>query len=52
MFKEAKAMRNKMLVIFLVAMILSLLVPIAGWYYDVEQAFTPNNLIRINVVSR
>lgn len=45
-------MKNKMLVIFLVAMILSLLVPIAGWYCDVEQAFTPNNLIRVNVVSR
>ncbi len=45
-------MRNNILVIVLVAMILFLLVPITGWYYDTEQAFTPDNLVRINSVLR
>ena len=45
-------MRSNIMVVFLVGVILLLMIPIVSWYCNIEQAFTPNNLIRINVVSR
>lgn len=45
-------MGRSLLAIFLVAVILILLVPLVLQYSESEEAFTPDNLIRINLVSR
>ncbi|MDD2619066.1 MAG: hypothetical protein PHC92_00125 [Syntrophomonadaceae bacterium] len=45
-------MKPNILVVFLVALILTLLIPFLGQYCNSEQAFTPHNLIRIDLVSR
>lgn len=45
-------MKTNMLTVFLIAIILLLLLPIMSRYYCSEQAFTIDNLIRINLVSK
>lgn len=45
-------MGRSLLVIILVAIIMVLMVPLALQYYETEEAFTPDNFIRINIVSR
>ena len=45
-------MERNMVIVFLLLIILTLLVPVTARYYEFEQAFTPNNLVHVNLVSR
>ncbi len=45
-------MGKNIFLIVLFVIILTLLIPITSSYYHSEEAFTPDNLIRLNVVSR
>jgi len=45
-------MDRNLVIIFLLLVILILLVPVTARYYDFEQAFTPDNLVHVNLVSR
>ncbi|HWP98566.1 MAG TPA: hypothetical protein VN426_17120 [Syntrophomonadaceae bacterium] len=44
-------MRN-LFIILLVAMILGLIMPMSNMYLNSQQAFTPDNLVRMNLVFR
>jgi hypothetical protein len=39
---------RRLLIILLIGAILALLIPVTGSFYSLEQAFTPDNLIRMN----
>ncbi|MDD2373695.1 MAG: hypothetical protein WC109_06800 [Syntrophomonadaceae bacterium] len=41
-------MGRRLLIIMLIAVILTLLIPVTSRYYSLEQAFTSDNLIRMN----
>lgn len=41
-------MGRRLFIILLIGVILTLLIPITSRYYSLEQAFTPDNLIRVN----
>ncbi|HHV16052.1 MAG TPA: hypothetical protein GXX58_05700, partial [Gelria sp.] len=41
-------MGRRLLIILLIGVILTLLIPVTSKYYSLEQAFTPDNLIRVN----
>lgn len=45
-------MQKSLLIVLLAAVILALLVPLTSDWYSLERAFTPNNLVRINLVSK
>lgn len=45
-------MKYNLWTVILIGVILALLVPLLGPYCVSEQAFTPDNLIRIDLVSR
>ncbi|QGT99147.1 Stage II sporulation protein required for processing of pro-sigma-E (SpoIIR) [Candidatus Syntrophocurvum alkaliphilum] len=44
-------MRHSLVILFLLAVILALAVPMTVNYYDVEEAFTPDNLIRVQIIA-
>lgn len=44
-------MKSNLVVVFLIAVILALLVPLATGWYSTEKAFTPGNLITLHTVS-
>jgi len=45
-------MGRNLLVVLLVAVILALMIPVTTRYCNSEQAFTSDNLIRIDIVSK
>ncbi|WP_157048975.1 hypothetical protein [Syntrophomonas palmitatica] len=45
-------MGKNLFFIILCAAILALLIPITSSYYHSEEAFTPDNLIKVNVVTQ
>jgi hypothetical protein len=49
--EEVFKVGRKLLVIILTGVILALLIPVTTHYYSLEQAFTPDNLIKINYLS-
>ena len=44
-------MKRSLLIVFLVALILALTVPLTLYQYQSEQAFTPDNLILIHTAA-
>ncbi len=46
--KGDSGMGRRLLIILLIGVILTLLIPVTSKYYSLEQAFTPDNLIRVN----
>lgn len=44
-------MGRRLLIILLIGIILTLLIPVTNRYYSLEQAFTPDNLVRINLLT-
>jgi hypothetical protein len=41
-------MGRRLLIILLIGAVLALLIPMTDKFYSLEQAFTPDNLIRMN----
>jgi len=41
-------MGRKLIIMLLLGVILTLLIPVTTYFYSLEQAFTPDNLVRIN----
>lgn len=41
-------MGRKLIIMLLLGVILTLLIPVTTHFYSLEQAFTPDNLVRIN----
>ena len=42
-------MGRSLLLVVLVAIIFTLLVPVTGKFYDNQQAFTPDNLVKVEL---
>jgi hypothetical protein len=45
-------MRPNLLLITLAAIIFTMLIPITNYYYASEQAFTPDNMVKLELESR
>jgi len=45
-------MRNSVLIMFLIAVIFSLLVPMVNLNYSIEQAFTCDNLVMVDITPK
>ncbi|SHG58938.1 hypothetical protein SAMN02745221_00555 [Thermosyntropha lipolytica DSM 11003] len=45
-------MYKNLIVIILMAVILALLIPLTADIFSIEKAFTPDNLVRMDIVAR
>ncbi|MEN6350674.1 MAG: hypothetical protein ABFD08_14930 [Syntrophomonas sp.] len=45
-------MKSNIIIIMLIAAVLTLMVPLLNQFYNTEQAFTPDNLIKMEAISR
>lgn len=45
-------MNRNLIVVFLIGVILALLLPLTGGFLASEEAFTPDNLVQINLVAK
>lgn len=52
LFRGVQKMKSNLWTVLLIGIILALLIPLLGPYCMSEQAFTHDNLIRIDLVSR